>query len=151
MSVGLSGVLNHPRSTYARPSRCYASDGTTLKQLNHVNATGGVLYSYTAQDAAADGDRLQTFLTANGTETKLSVGLFTEDVGGIFDLYINDVLDSSTYDTYSVASGVLNLYISLSAGVLPIRVGENKIEFRVNDNNVGSSDFYIEVGGVSIQ
>lgn len=130
--------------TWGRPSRLFASDGTTKKALVHGVSTLHV----TRQASAANGDRLQTFFYARGTETLLDITTMTATNAGKWDLYVNGVLDTSAYDEYSGSSAYLSRSITLTQ---PIVAGYNLIEIRVNGQNGSSSGYNINVAGLSIQ
>ena len=123
---------------FSRPDRLYASDGTTLKQLNHA------AYSY--QNSAADGDRMQLEFYARGTETKLCLGCSKTSTSGKFDLYINGNLDTSAYDNYAASPADLHRYITLTQ---PINPGYNLIELRVNGTT--GAAYVLNVYGASLQ
>lgn len=126
--------------TWARPSKLFAADGITLKQL--VHGTG------TQQNTPQDGDRLQSFFVCRGDETKLSIGCSIFTSSGIFDIYVNDVLDSSGYDNYNGTTSTLQRYITLT---LRIVKGKNVIELRVNGKNALSTNYTVNVFGISLQ
>lgn len=130
-----SGVVN-----WARPGRLLAADGVTLKQIDH--------FSYSYSHIPLNGDRCQLAFICVGNETQLTLGTLKNPNTGIFDLYVNDVLDSLGYDEYAVTSTNTSRYITLTQ---PIRSGQNTIELRVNEKNVASSDYYVIVYGASLQ
>lgn len=124
---------------FTRPGRLYASDGTTLKNLYQTTAT--------VQDIPANGDRIQMFFIADGTETKLTLGQYKTASSGIFDLYVNGVLDSSGYDNYSSSGVIIQRQITPTQ---PIVAGLNTIEMRVNGKNASSTNYGISTYGVNI-
>jgi len=126
---------------YTRLSRLYASNGTTLKKINHSQSSS-------VQDSPLNGDKLQMFFICDGTETKLDMYSVLDINCGIFDLYINNVLDSSSYDEYAAVLAGLDREITLTQ---PIKNGLNTIELRVNSKNVASSNYAINLGGTSLQ
>lgn len=130
--------------TWAKPSRLYAANGTTLKQL----LQGEYTRPRTQQLVAADGDRMQMFFFARGNETTLDISTDTNTTRAIWDLYVNGVLDSSGYDDYSAAAGHQQRHITLTR---PIVVGYNVIELRANGKNALSTDYFIAQIGASIQ
>jgi len=82
------------------------------------------------------------------TETKLELGNRKDVDCGIFDLYVNNVLDSSEYDDYIAVLEEVYREITLTQ---PIKKGLNTIELRVNGKNVASSNYAINLGGTSLQ
>lgn len=125
---------------WARPGRLFAADGVTLKVY--------VQSSYTFQLVPLDGDRLQLFFLSYGNEATLTIGTATSSTRGIFDLYVNGVLDSAGYDDYAAVAGANYRHIILAQ---PIRVGQNIIELRVNGKNAASTGYYVAVYGASLQ
>jgi len=126
--------------THTMPSRLYASDGTTLKQL-------GFRYSGYQIVNNVDGDKMFAYFTCKGNETKLYIRSFKDTNSGIWDLYVNNVLDSSGYDSYAAAVGV-SLKITLTQ---PIKKGLNIIEFRVNGKNASSAGYKITISSMLVQ
>lgn len=126
-------------NTWTRPSRCYTAAGV-LKTLSHA--------TYTNTPIPADGDRLQMFFMARGNETFLSIGTNQSTQYGIWDLYINGVLDSAGYDDYAAVGGVIQRYIALTQ---PVRQGYNVFEMRVNGRNALATNWFIAIYGASIQ
>lgn len=133
-----------PIITFTRPARCYDTFGS-LKQLKHTN-------SYTEQmsfaSPNANGDRLQMFFYARGTEVELNISTYKYGDAGIWDLYVNGVLDSSGYDDYAAGHSANTRRITLTER---IRRGYNVIEVRVNGKNASSSGYVVGVHGASIQ
>ncbi len=125
---------------FTRPGRLYASDGTTLKKPVHDT------YSY--QYSPANGDRIQMFFICDGTETFLQMGSLKSVNSGIFDLYVNNTLDSSGYDNYAAANIPIYRQLLLSQ---PITAGLNIIELRVNGKGVIATNYYINTYGASLQ
>lgn len=125
---------------FARPSRLYAADGETLKQLNHET------YSY--QASPLDGDIFQINFFARGGETLLSLGCWKKTTSGKFDIYVNGILDSSAYDNYAASPAVLNRYITLTQ---PIVAGYNLIELKLNGKHASSGGYDLSIYGASLQ
>lgn len=108
-----------------------------------------------ATPPAADGDEFYWyFWSRDGTETKLCLttiqygvaGLFA--FSGIFDIYLNGVLDSAGYDDYNTTYTIMNRYISL---VHPVLIGENVIKLKINGKNASSSAYFVMIVGMSVQ
>jgi len=131
-------------STFTKPSRLYASDGTTLKDFDNGSALGiGI-----NQSIPANGDIFQMFFMCINNETKLEIGTHKQSDCGIFDLYVNNVLDSSGYDDYAAAGIFIGREITLTQ---PIKKGYNIIEMKVNSKNGASTDYRVGVRGASLQ
>jgi len=127
--------------THTIPSRLYASDGTTLKQL-------GFRYSAYQIVNNVDGDKMFAYFTCKGNETLAYLRHYKDSNSGIFDLYINNVLDSSGYDEYAAVGVSSSLKITLTQ---LIKKGLNTIEFRVNGKNASSSAYKITIGSMLVQ
>jgi len=136
----LNGQPDQYVNRWTRPGRLYAADGTTLKQLAHVG--------YTTQIIVANGDRFQLFHLCAGTETKLNLSTYKHNNCGIFDLYVNGVLDSAGYDDYSSVAISVHRDITLTRPIVP---GLNTIEFRVNGKNASSTNYLLQIYGASLQ
>ena len=134
--------------TFNLPSRLYANDGTTLKVLQYSETPTATTKTYSIQQTPANGDRFQIFFVCDGTETKLELGNRKDVDCGIFDLYVNGVLDSSGYDDYIAVLEEVYREITLTQ---PIKKGLNTIELRVNSKNVASSNYKLKIWGASIQ
>lgn len=127
------------RGKFTRPSKLLDNPGTTNKPISHDYR------SY--QGTPADGDRIFMYVVCDGDETVLDLGTEKGSFAGIFDLYINNVLDSSGYDDYAAATAAVFRRITLTES---IKRGLNTIELRVNGKNASSSNYYILVYGVSV-
>lgn len=125
----------------------YSNVSKVLSSTNQKKAIGDWIYGR-YQVSAADGDKLQMFFICDGTETKLEISTRKQAQFGIFDLYINGVLDSSGYDDYAAVDGDIHREITLTQTIVP---GMNTIELRVNGKNAASSGYFIEVYGASLQ
>lgn len=101
-----------------------------------------------SQVTPADGDRLQLFFVCDATETLLEISTLRGTLKGIWDLYVNGILDSSGYDDYGAISLPLHREITLNQ---PIVARVNTIELRVNGRNALSTNYYLEVFGASVQ
>jgi len=126
---------------YANIGRAYASDGVTLRQITHSNVGRSPLTS-------ADGNRIQLFFMCDGTETKLEISNRAGIAKAMWDLYINNVLDSSGYDDYAASAADVHREIVLT---IPVRPGLNTIELRVNGKNASSTGYDVFVYGASLQ
>lgn len=125
---------------WARPGKLLAANGVTLKQMNHA--------AYTVQTIAENGDRIQLSFICAGNETRLLLSTNKYAARGIFDLYVNNVLDSMGYDDYAASGIDTHRYIVLTQ---PIRAGQNTIELRVNEKNPSSNSYIVAVFGASLQ
>lgn len=125
-----------------RASYSIRSDGSTIAGLN-VTAIPGYDRPITEENLSS----LVFFIPASGNETTVTILHHTSSDRPIFDLYINDVLDSSGYDQYS-ASDVHNLIT-----VTPINTinrGWNKITLKCNGKNASSTGYKMYVAGVRL-
>jgi hypothetical protein len=125
----------------------FSNVGKLLSSVGALKAIGHAAEGR-FQIAPANGDKLQMFFICDGTETKLEFSDKRLSVSGIFDIYVNGVLDSSGYDDYAAAAADVHREITLSQ---PIRPGLNTIELRVNGKNVAASSYYVSVMGASLQ
>ena len=132
----------------ARPSRLYAVDGVTLKQILHLDTIGADIAGCTGQNVGEDGDIFETPMYARGNETKLMISTAHTPTSAIWDLYVNGQLDSSGYDDYGAANGVTDRMITLTKKINP---GLNIIRIKVNGRNVSATDWWVTIGGMSIQ
>lgn len=85
-----------PQNVYTgvgRPSRLLASDGTTLKQLQHSDNLGADYFTATAQVAQAVGDIFEWTTYARGNETILQWSMIKYTTHGMFDIYVNGNLE----------------------------------------------------------
>jgi len=139
-NTNIKNSIKHVINRFAQPSRLYASNGTTLKQLLHTGDT--------YQNTPADGDRIQMFFMCDGTETKFELGTEKHTTRGIFDLYVNGILDSSGYDDYAAGSTDSFRDITLTE---PIVKGSNMVELRINGKNASSTNYLIYHRGSSLQ
>lgn len=103
---------------------------------------------YAAQGYAANGDYMTFTMYCAGTETHLEISIYKSVSRGIFDIYINGILDSSGYDTYAASGSASILDVLLSQ---PIIAGWNTIVFKVNGKNASSSGYYINIYGVRLR
>lgn len=132
--------------TTVLPSRLYASDGATLKQL--IGQTGGAAGVTQNVGTQADGDRFQAFVYARGNETKLCLASYGAPDSGKFEIFINGVKDGTTvYDDYKATAGTWNRWITLTQAIV---AGYNLIEFRVKDKSASSSSWYLRISPSSI-
>ncbi len=104
--------------------------------------------SYDRANTPLDGDKYFAWFYLEGNETKLEISVRKESDKGIFDLYINDVLDSSGYDLYAATGAAAYYEITLAHSV---NIGSNKVEIRVNGKNVASSAYQMGIYGMNFQ
>ena len=107
-----------------------------------------VSINFDYQSAPNDGDHLYTFLYAAGGETILTLGRSRNANSGIFDMYIDSIIDSAGYDMYN--AGTLNdtLVIALANA---LNHGYHTIEFRVNGKNGASAGYIISTYGMRVR
>ncbi len=110
--------------------------------------------NYSAQPLASrvwcgsnDKEELIAEVIADGTETSILIGTYKSTDRGIYDLYINDTLDSSGYDDYAASAVELTRQILLT---VPLRRGWNKISLKLNSKNASSSDYLLGVLGIAV-
>jgi hypothetical protein len=117
------------------------SSADQLKQIIQTSVGRGPVLQ-----AGADGDKNQMFFVCSGTETELNISNRKQPTSGKWDLYINDVLDSSGYDDYIATFADVHRQITLSQ---PIVAGVNVVELRMNGTSGANYD--IRVYGASVQ
>ncbi len=132
---------------WSRPSLLLSSVNVQ-KNLNHADLTGAETFSYTLQETAANGDKFYAFFYCDGTETTLDMTTRGDTATGKFDLYVNGILDSSGYDEYLAAAAIVDHHIVLSQ---PIVKGNNEISLHVNGKNAASTDYFIQIFGMSLR
>jgi len=97
---------------------------------------------------AAQNDIYTLYFVCDGTETKLEITTYKMTDKGKWNLWVNDVLDSSSYDDYAAAGAQVNRSITLTK---TIKLGINKIELKVASKNVSSSNYEVRITGASLQ
>lgn len=105
-------------------------------------------YGTCYQNANADGDYFLFKIWCIGNETVLDLSWQKGPACGIFDIYLNDVLDSSSYDGYSGTSPNTLTSITLTRNVIP---GMNVFKFKVNGKNASSTAYQFTAYGVSLR
>lgn len=95
-----------------------------------INMNWAIASDYNASTANAD--KAFFYLFCNGAETVLDVQIWAVATGGIFDVYLNDVLDTAGIDTYSAVSTLISVNVALTTDTIP---GINTIELRTNGRN----------------
>jgi hypothetical protein len=89
--------------------------------------------------AANDGDKYYYYLMCDGTETILEHRYYQHTMCGVFDIYINGVIDSSTYEGYNAGGATLvGTKIALTAKTVP---GLNTVQIRINGKNGAATDY----------
>ena len=78
-------------NTFLRPSRLFASDGITAKQLIHGDAIGADYTGATGQATAAVGDIFEMDAYCVGNETTMSISTIKNTSMGSWDLWVNGV------------------------------------------------------------
>lgn len=133
--------------SYAPPG--YLRFGKVCKVTTSADVIKAVTVTSNSQAASgANGDKYIIDLYLKGDETKLELGTVKGPAKGIFDLYVNDVLDSSGYDDYAAGTTDSSREITLTETV---HNGYNIIELRVNSKNAASSGYLLAVYGVMVQ
>jgi hypothetical protein len=126
--------------TFFVPSYLYSS-GNVEKSIKSTNG-------YHFQNSPATGDYFYVEVFCSGSETILDVSWYKDANRCIFDIYVNGVLDSSSYDGYASSPTVLLTSITLLSSV---RSGWNEIKFLVNGKNASSSNYILSLYGVRLR
>lgn len=88
-------------------------------------------------DTVLDGFRYNFNVFSRGTETILIINTYKSTNRGIFDLYIDGVLNTGGYDDYA-ASAITNIR---KITITPMSIGEHIIQMRVNSKNSASTGY----------
>lgn len=97
---------------------------------------------------AAQNDVYILYFICDGTETKLEITTYKMTDKGIWDLWVNGILDSSGYDDYAAAGAQVNRSITLTEQIRP---GINTVELKASSKNAASSNYEIRITGASVQ
>lgn len=95
-----------------------------------------------------NGDKYIVYALCMGDETQLEASFYYFSDEGIWDLYINDVLDSSGYDAYTGGGTDMQIRVTLAN---PLPAGINKIELRINGKNALSNNYFLRVYGMRLK
>lgn len=120
------------------PNRAYTSGGINITISE--NANGFFIDSI--------GGNIGFSPICSGDETAIEFAVYKSTNRGMFDIYINGVLDSSGYDLYSSSATVSMLSISLTQDILP---GVNNIIFKQNGKNGSSAGYIISIYGRGVR
>jgi len=118
-----------------RASKLFASNGIEKE-------FGATQTSLDAQGSPSNGDYMIYYPFCNGGETKLNIYVSNGNNRGIFDIYINGMLDSSGYDLYYSSTTYTLLTITLSRTLI---YGYNEIKLTVNGKNTSSSSYSVSI------
>ena len=129
---------------FTKPSRAYDSGGSP-KTIQHYDNIGTTYTTNTTVQTAADGDLLQAFLYSGGDPT-LTISYALQPSGGIFDVYVNDVLKSSGIDTYNATLAFNTVQINIAGTT----AGWCYVKLRTNGKNASSGGYYISIAGISL-
>jgi hypothetical protein len=174
--VGLSNVLNLAQmpATYLDTSTALGISDTKVPSQNAVkvyadvykprlrtlfklsycyNSSGNekALRNYQGQDYQINpqnGDYLIVYIFCAGGETLIDLSWFKGPDRSIFDLYINNSLDSSGYDGYNSTTSITYTQITISKTIIS---GWNELKFVVNNKNVSSTNYYCGLYGVRLR
>ncbi len=135
-----SDIYKPRMRSFFQPSYLYNSS-LVEKQLKSANAIH-------AQISAANGDILIIPVFCAGGESILEISYNKDNLRGIFDLYINGVLDSGGYDGYAAAYTTAFISITLSKA---INEGWNEIKLIINGKNASSTAYYYNICGVRLK
>ncbi len=135
--IDLNSMIPFASSLY-QPTKLYGSDNA-----EKAIASYGTNY----QSNALNGDYFITPLYCIGGETILDVSLMKNPAGGIIDIYIDNTLNTSGYDTYAASN--TNLVLSVSVGALS--TGNHILKFVLNSKNASSSAYIFTLYGVRLR
>lgn len=124
---------------FAHAGKLTASDGTTINTIKFDDGQIAV--------TPANGQEFSFYFILDGTETIIQLQTYSSSSKGKFDLYINEVLDSS-YDEYSAGSVETDRVITVTQ---PFTSGNNVIKLKINGKNLSSSGYGLRIRGMNIQ
>lgn len=124
---------------WMNPSSCRDSNGTEIG----FSISGG----FYLQSNISDGSYMIIPLFSVGGETKLDILWYRASDRGIFDVYVNGVLDSSGYDGYSASPSNTSTTITLTRSLNP---GWNIFKLLVNGKNASASGYGLSVLGARL-
>lgn len=123
-------------------------------RVGKVTTSGGVIKTLKTDQAGTvattgtDGDKYFVWVYLDGTETKLELSTYKYTSRGIFDIYLNGVLDSSGYDDYASSGAYTQREITLTQ--TPV-AGLNVLEFRVNGKNASATSYEVQLISAIVQ
>lgn len=124
-------------------NRCaYLTDSTNVELK--MNSCGGIDRATTL----GSGHKLYYYPFCVGGETTIDINVSKGSNRCMFDLYVNNVLDSSGYDLYNSSTVDATVTISLSQAIV---AGFNEIRIVVNGKNGSSTGYDPAVYGVRIR
>ena len=98
---------------------------------------------------AADGDKHEITLICDGTETNINITTYGSTDCGSFKIKINDVYNTATiYEDYLAVGAFINRTIAI---VEPLKNGGNIITLELNGKNAASTDYAINLKGLSVE
>lgn len=103
---------------------------------------------YDIQTSAADGDYCIIPVYCVNNETIMDLSWQKAASRGIFNIYINNVLDSSGYDGYAASATALASSITLTQ---PLLSGWNEIKIKINGKNASAIGYNFNIYGVRIR
>lgn len=148
--IKLNGGIGKPYADEYKPrieslfraTGAYASNGN-VKDWGISSA-----YDTLGASPSADGDYIIIPVYCTGTETLLFLFYIKASIMGIFDLYINGVLDTAGIDAYASSYTDTMQKITLTQ---PIIAGWNEVKLVVNDKNASASNYAVGNYGVRLR
>lgn len=132
-----------PRQQLIRAAQLFSS-ADAIKAIDSYTALG-----VDQQVSAADGDYfIFNVWSDNAIEWTIDVTVAKSNTRGKFDLYLNDVLESSANDCYS--SSATNALVSVGISHA-MKVGWNVVKLLVNGKNASSSGYSLATMGIRIR
>lgn len=117
---------------------------SSLGEVRSLSSSGYI----TVASGASNGDIVYIYVYKFENETNIDVMIAKRNACGIFDLYVNGILDSSGYDFYNATTLATTISISLTT---PIYVGWNELKFVANGKNELSSSYATSIYGVYVR
>jgi hypothetical protein len=116
------------------------------KATNSADAESDITYDWgMSRVNTGNGGKYYFYTVCDGTETKLDLSYYKNAANGIFDVYLNNTLDTSGVDFYAAGDASAGLTITLT--VKPIS-GLNTVKLVCNGKNAGSSSYAMTIRGV---
>ena len=105
-------------------------------------------YDGPASLGSSDGDYSICSVYKTASESIINIGVRKSSLYGIFDIYINDVLDSSGYDLYASSGSDAMLIVSTTISLIS---GWNTLKFKINGKNESATRYGIGIYGVRLR
>jgi hypothetical protein len=137
--IDLNNTIVFPFDSIFRVGSIF-SGAMTKKLINSINYPG---QDY--QSVAADGDIFFIPILCSSEKTIIDIYTSVGSNRGIFNLYIDGVLNSSGYDTYNSTNSSSIFSITM---VTPLSAGIHEIKLVVTGKNLSSTAYVVIIGGV---